>query len=205
MKKKTNKQLLFERMKYLNPEFKEPIAEAINIPNAIEKVRSGFNINDWDSEEGQQSRQQIASGLKDLYMKVVNTLKSSVSDEEKQKAVKILLTGSAYAAVLVAIWKGLHPDMVPLVDKEFSMLGKDFDLEFGTRPEFSGALKWGKIALFLFITRFVHGLLVKGRNFKENVKNTWNSIKNMFVKQNESWSINESSIYGVGNRMVFRG
>ena len=50
------------------------------------------------------------------------------------------------------------------------------------------------IAAFLFLIKFVHGILVKGRIVKDGIKSIWHGIYGMFKKTNESWELNEELI-----------
>jgi len=162
--------------------------------NFLGKVKKEFNIDDWNSDEGVKKRKKIASDLGNLYTKITKSLKSSVSDKEKAKLIHTLITGSAYLAIIIGLWNMVHPDMVSLVDWDFQLLGKDIDIEFGKRPEgfFVDTLKWAKVALFLFLLRFTHSLLVQGRNFKENVKDMFGRFINLFKKVDNN-KVTESS------------
>ena len=183
---KTDKQLLFERMEQLNPEFNVPeqLDEAVSLTRAVDKVKDGFNIQEWDSPEGVEARKKIANDIGTLYKKAMGILQSTISNEQKAKAIKVLLTGSAIAATIIAIWNGLHPDVVPLIDQEFTVFGRDFNVELGKElgRDFSDMWDAVKIALFFVASRVVHSILVAGHRFKEKIKGIGKAIALSFAR-----------------------
>jgi len=138
--------------------------EGVDVQGVIEKLKNSLNIQEWDSAASVDTRKKIATDLGTLYKKVVSILESTVSDPEKAKGIRILITGSMYASIIFGIWNI-------------------------TSFDFSDALSWGKIAGFLYILKFVHGVLVKGRNFKENIKDIWNSVTSLFKTKDLNESI----------------
>ena len=166
------------------------INEGTGSPAVINRVKDEFGIKDWNSEEGKEQRQKVAKDLASTYEKIMVALRSTVSDDKKAEVIKKIITGSMYAAIIFGLWNVVHPDWSYLIDRE--IFGHDLSI-LKIKPDWGDAFRWGGIAVFLFMLRFVHSVLVTGRAVKENIKKMLNSIfGGIFKKKDESFELDEN-------------
>jgi len=167
---------------YSNPEDNK-IPQTSDNPQGDNKLKeflkSQLNILDWDSQEGQQKRQQIADSAMRVATEIENAVKSSISGPEKAAKVQTVISGFGIASTLLGIWKlisNTHRETYGIFEKISNWLGGGDPL---TNHWVWGGTFWLKLAAFLLILKFIHKFLYKGSVLQNDIKGIWNYIKNV--------------------------
>jgi hypothetical protein len=100
MKKKSDKEILFERIAYIDPSFKLKLNENNMIAKTKNIVDKGIDLvsksiglakEKWKSPEGLKKRREVAAELKHLYDVIKGIVNETTDNEEKVNKIKNLL------------------------------------------------------------------------------------------------------------------
>jgi len=129
-----------------------------------------------DGEKGVERRKKIASTVKQVSQNILKVLGSTLSNKEKAKKIRNLMKNGTWLSAVVGVWNIVSKTTVNVPGvKDIVSANIDITSIIEIGPTF-----WLKVAAILFLLRIIHKIVSTGVIVTNDIKGTWNGIKNVF-------------------------